>query len=138
MQEFFKKCAVAYLAGALGGLAFGFLNWLLGQGDVLAALAWPRLFSAFTWAHIAKPVLQGSLWALLMVPAAMLLPLRGLIFGLLLSLIPSLYTLLVYYPRQHHGLSPFTSNFHYAVLVLILYAVWGIIAGSIYISHYKS
>lgn len=138
MQEFFKKCSVAYLAGALGGLAATFLLWAIGHWHLLASPEITTLISSLSAEHWAAPVLKGSLWALLIVPLVLVLRVKSPAFGLILSLIPSVYTLLVVYPRQHHGFSPFAHDLRWAVLVLILNAVWGLVAGGIFRSHYKA
>jgi len=138
MQEFFKKVSVAYLAGALGGLAATFLLWLIGHWALITAPVLATILNSLAAEHWAAPVLKGSLWALLIVPLALVLRVRALAFGLILSLIPSAYILLAEYPRQHHGISPFAHDVRWALLILILNAVWGWVAGGIYLSHYKA
>jgi hypothetical protein len=138
MQEFFKKFSVAYLAGALGGLAATLLLWAIGHWSLLAAPVLAALVNSLAAEHWAAPVLRGSLWGLCMVPLALVLRVKALAFGLILSLIPSAYSLLVVYPRQHHGVTPFAHDVHWALLILLLNAVWGLAAGAIYRSLYKA
>jgi hypothetical protein len=137
MSDLFKRFSVAYLAGALGGVALALVFWLFGHWGVFKPFSLAALGEAFTWSNLAPMILTGSLWALLIVPVAAVLKLKGAAFGLILSLIPSIYLLLVQYPAEHHGLSPFTQSPHRAILILVAYAAWGLVAGTIYGSQYK-
>jgi hypothetical protein len=138
MQEFFKKVSVAYLAGALGGLAAGFFLWIFEHWAIFKSPSWDAIIGSLGQVHWAEPALKGSLWALLIVPLAMVLRIKKIAFGLIVSLIPTAYTLLIVYPSQHHGFSVFSRDPKWAMLVVLLNAVWGLAAGSIYLSHYKA
>ncbi len=138
MQEFFKKVSVAYLAGALGGVAATFFQWLFEHWTLIKSPSWGAVAGSLGAEHWAAPVLKGSLWALLIVPLAMVLRIKQVAFGLIVSLLPSAYALLVQYPEQHHGFSVFSRDPQWALWVLLLNAIWGLVAGSIYLSHYKA
>jgi len=138
MSELFKKFSVAYLAGALGGLAATFLLWAIGHWSLIASPVLAAVINSLAAEHWAAPVLKGSLWALLIVPLALVLRIKAPAFGLIISLVPSAYTLLVAYPRLHHGISPFVHDVRWAVMILIINAIWGLVAGGIYRSHYKA
>lgn len=137
MQELFKKFSVAYLAGALGGICLALVFWLFAHWKGFQSFSPSFIAAGLNWSYLAPLVLKGSLWALLIVPFGAALKIRGAAFGLILSLLPSLYVLIYQYPKEHHGLSPFTQAPQHAVLILVGYAVWGLVAGGIYGGQYK-
>jgi len=137
MQDLFKRFGVAYLSGALGGLAYAVVAWLFSHWAFFKTFSLPMLSSGLTWNYAAPLILKGSLWALLLVPMAAILRVRGAVFGLIISLIPVAYVLLIQYPREHHGLLPWAQSPANALLVLVSFGVWGLVAGSAYISQYK-
>jgi hypothetical protein len=92
----------------------------------------------FTWAYLAGRILDGSLWALLIVLLSPLLKAQGAMLGLVLSLIPSAYVLLIYYPYHGYGLFGNAKGVLTFMFVLIFYAAWGLITGMLYSSEYKS
>jgi hypothetical protein len=138
MQELFKKFSVAYLAGALGGVAAGFLMWLFKHWKIFESPSLTVLTASLAAAPWAWFILKGSLWALILVPLAWILKVKNIFFGMILGLAPSVYSIWVVYPSQHHGLSAFSHEPKWFFMILVLNTLWGITASMLYLSHYKN
>lgn len=137
MKEFFRKVAVAYLAGAIGGLAYALVAWLCHHSGLFKMFSVNMKVYQLTWPYLADRILYGSLWALLLVFIGPFLKAKGLISGLVLSLIPSAYVLFVHYPSQGLGFLGINKGVLTFIFVLLFNATWGFIAGGIYADHYK-
>lgn len=137
-KEPIRRIAVAYLAGALGGLAYALVAWLCDHTGFYQALSVKMTVYQLTWSYLADRLLYGSLWGLLLVFIGPLLKARGLVLGLVLSLIPSAYVLLVQYPAHGYGLFGTAKGPLTFIFVLLFNASWGFIAGGLYAEHYKS
>jgi hypothetical protein len=138
MREIYNRFAVAYLAGAIGGLAYALIAWLCDQWQLFEMLSVQMNVSHLSWPYLAERILKGSLWALLLVFVGPMFKARGALLGLILSLLPSAYVLFVYYPSQHLGFLGLSKGALTFFFVLLFNASWGFIAGGIYAYHYKS
>jgi hypothetical protein len=120
-----QSLSLFFAAGALGGLASSLLVWLCGHAGITQALGVaiaPELGPAFLYPRIV----WGGLWGFLFA-----LPLGTSSFarrGLLLSLAPSAYQLLVVFPRRGDGQLGLELGALTPVLVLGFNAVWGVVA----------
>ncbi len=137
MRDLFNRFAVAYLAGAIGGLAYALVAWLCQQWGLFTLLAVKMSVLYLAWPYVAERMLKGSLWALLLVLLAPFMRARGALLGLVLSLLPSAYVLLIQYPSQHVGLFGMGKGTLTFLFVLLFNATWGFIAGGIYAQHYR-
>ncbi|MCD4812244.1 hypothetical protein K8S19_00905 [bacterium] len=137
MREIYSRFAVAYLAGALGGLAYALTAWLCDQWQLFELLSVKMSVLNLTWPYLAERILKGSLWALLLVLVGPFFKARGALLGLILSLLPSAYVLFIYYPAHHLGIFGFSKGMLTFLFVLLFNAAWGFIAGGIYARHYR-
>jgi hypothetical protein len=138
MFDLIKKISVAYFAGAVGGAGTALVSWLFGHPGVVKTLSVQPVLGAFAWPGIAGQLLVGSLWALMFVPLALVLRVRGVAFGVLASLVPIVYLLFVHYPHAHHGAAIISQAPQAALTIVLGYVAWGLLAGSLYISQYRS
>ncbi|MCK5242560.1 hypothetical protein KAR34_08925 [bacterium] len=138
MREIYNRFAVAYLAGAIGGLAYALIAWLCDQWQLFELLSVKMSVTHLSWSYLAERILKGSLWALLLVLLGPFFKARGALLGLILSLLPSAYVLFIYYPSQNLGILGFSKGALTFLFVLLFNACWGFIAGGIYASHYRS
>lgn len=137
-KDVYRRLAIAYLAGAIGGLAYALVAWLCHHSGLFEATGVRMQVYQLTWPYLADRLLYGSLWGLLLVLIGPFLKARGLMLGLALSLIPSAYVLLIQYPAQGYGLFGVNKGAIAFLFVLLFNATWGFIAGGIYSDHYKS
>ncbi len=138
MRELFNRFSIAYFAGAIGGLAYALIAWFCDQWQLFELLSVKMSVASLTWAYLAQRILKGSLWALLLVLLGPFFRARGALLGLMLSLLPSAYVLLVYYPRHNLGFLGMDKGPLTFMFVLLFNAAWGFIAGGIYAKHYRA
>jgi len=138
MRELFNRFAVAYLAGAIGGLAYALVAWLCDQWQLFELLSVKMTVSHLSWPYLAGRIVKGSLWALLLVLAGPFFRARGALLGLVISLLPSAYVLLIYYPSHHLGVLGVAKGPLTFLFVLLFNAAWGFIAGGLYAGHYRT
>jgi hypothetical protein len=119
-----RKLSAALAGGALGGLANSAALWGLGYLGVTARLG-IAVHPTLTPAWLYPRLVWGGLWGLLL-----LLPvLRGrpVLRGLLLSLGPSAYALLVVLPRGGQGTLGLALGTLTPALVVLVNALWGVV-----------
>jgi len=120
-----QSLSLFFAAGALGGLANSLVVWLCGESGVTHALGVaiaPELTPAFLYPRIV----WGGLWGLLFaLPLGVHSTVRR---GLLVSLAPTAYQLLVVFPRAGRGALGLELGALTPVLVLAFNAVWGVVA----------
>ncbi|MBN1595857.1 hypothetical protein JW933_08025 [candidate division FCPU426 bacterium] len=138
MRDLFNRFAIAYLAGAIGGLAYALIAWLCDHWHLFKLFSVQMSVVYLSWPYLAERILKGSLWALLLVFLGPFFKARGALLGLILSLIPSAYVLLIYYPGQQLGFLGLAKGVYTFIFVLLFNAAWGFIAGGIYAHHYRS
>jgi len=138
MRDLFSRFAVAYLAGAIGGLAYALVAWLCGHWNLFTLLMVKMSVTSLTWPYLAERMLKGSLWALLLVLLAPFLRVRGALLGLVLSLLPSTYVLLIQYPSHQLGLFGLAKGPLTFLFVLLFNGTWGFMAGGIYAPHSRT
>jgi hypothetical protein len=120
-----RTLSLCFAAGALGGLANGLLLWLLGELDVTRTLG-VAIAPDLTPAWLYPRVVWGGLWGLLF---ALPVSLGWLARGLVLSLGPSLVQLFVVFPlKAQRGVLGLELGALTPALVLLLNAVWGVVA----------
>ena len=119
-----RSLSLLFAAGAFGGLLNSLVVWLCGQSGVTHALGVaiaPELTPAFLYPRIVWGGLWGFLFAL---PLGIHSFVRR---GLLISLAPAAYQLLVIFPRSGRGLLGLELGALTPVLVLLFTAVWGVV-----------
>jgi len=120
-----QSLSLFFAAGALGGLATSLVVWLCGESGLSHALGVaiaPELTPAFLYSRVVWGGLWGGLFAL---PLGVHSAVRR---GLLLSLAPTAYQLLVVFPRAGRGALGLELGALTPVLVLGWNAVWGVVA----------
>jgi hypothetical protein len=126
MRPFLRTISLVFAAGALGGLANGFVVWLAGHMGVTAALG-VKIAPALTTSFLYPRIVWGGLWSFLF-----LLPLlksRWFTRGLLFSLGPTVIQLFVIYPyKTHKGLMGIDLGLWTPLFVVTFNIIWGIIA----------
>lgn len=126
MRPFLRTISLVFTAGALGGLANGFVVWLAGHTGITAALG-VKIAPALTPSFLYPRIVWGGLWGFLF-----LLPLlksRWFTRGLLFSLGPTVTQLFIIFPyKTHHGLMGIELGLWTPLFVVIFNIVWGIIA----------
>ena len=125
----FRKLSLAYVSGLVSALAACLVLWLLGRDGVTAwmgvALA-PRLTTGWLYSRM---IFGGLLGLLLVLP---MLPNRVPLRGVLISLAPAAYILLVLFPRMGRGLFGFGYGALTPLLIGVLCLFWGLLAASWY------
>jgi hypothetical protein len=114
-----------FAAGAFGALANSLAIWASGELGVTRALGVaiaPELTAAWLYPRIVWGGLWGFLFAL---PLGVSSALRR---GLLLSLAPTAFQLLVVFPRAGRGVLGLELGTLTPVCVLVFNAVWGVAA----------
>ncbi len=138
MKESLRRMAIAYFAGALGGLAYALAAWMGFRTGLFHWLGAAMGTIHLNWPYLAHRLVSGSLWGLLLVVLSPLFRAKGIGKGILLGLIPSAYTLLVYYPRHGWGWWGAGHGAWVFVVIILLNAVWGLVANGLYNLYYRS
>lgn len=120
-----RNLSAAFTGGAIGGLLSSLLFWELGRDGVIAWMG-ISLHPGLSLAWLYPRLVIGGLWGLLF--TLPLLPGRPATRGLLWSLAPSAFMLLHQMPMAGRGLFGFGYGALTPVLVLLVYAVWGLTA----------
>jgi hypothetical protein len=121
-----RRMSLAYAAGTVGGLFNGFAVWLFGYLDITAALG-VKIAPALTADMLYPRLVWGGLWGFLF-----LLPflkrsllLRGIVYGIL----PSLVALFIVFPiKVPNGMLGLPLGTVTPVFVLLVNIIWGIVA----------
>lgn len=126
MRPFLRTISLVFAAGALGGLANGFVIWLAGHMEITAALD-VKIAPALTMSFLYSRIVWGGLWGFLF-----LLPLlksRWFTRGFLFSLGPTVIQLFVIYPyNTHKGFMGINLGLWTPLFVVTFNIVWGIVA----------
>jgi len=127
---FLKKLALAFSAGALGGLANSLLLWALGIGGVTAALG-VAIAPELTPAWLYPRLVWGGLWGgLLLAPLLSAAPWKR---GLLLGLAPASVQLFIVFPyKAEKGVAGLALGEMTPVVVLFVNLAWGVVAAIAY------
>lgn len=124
-----RKLSLAYAGGTVAALVACLAFWLLGRDGVTAwlgiALA-PRLTHYWLYGRLIFGGLFGLLLVLPMLPNRV--PLRGI----LISLAPAAYILLVIFPRAGKGLFGLGYGALTPLLIGALCLLWGLLAAAWY------
>jgi hypothetical protein len=124
-----RKFSLAYVSGTIAALVACLVFWLLGRDGITTwmgvALA-PRLTTGWLYSRLIFGGLLGLLLALPMLPNRV--PLRGI----LISLAPAAYILLVLFPRMGRGLFGFGYGALTPLLIGGLCLLWGLLAAGWY------
>ncbi|MCF8034934.1 MAG: hypothetical protein K9K66_19365 [Desulfarculaceae bacterium] len=127
-MSFVSKMSNGFAAGALGGLANALAVWLAGAAGITLALG-VKIAPPLNKAMIYQRMVWGGVWGL-----AFLLPiLRGSVFwrGLVISLGPTLVTLLVVFPYQAgKGMWGLDLGVLTPAFVVLFNAIWGWVAAA--------
>lgn len=129
-HAFFRNAALAFSAGALGGLANGLLLWLLGAAGITAALG-VAVAPEITPAWLYPRLVWGGLWGgLLLLPLLSRSPVRrGLVFGCA----PALVQLFIVFPyKLGQGMGGLALGEMTPLLVVVVNLAWGIVAATAY------
>jgi hypothetical protein len=127
MKYSIKNLSLAFVAGAVGGLANLVAIWSFGALGVPAALG-VKIAPQLTAPWLYNRLVWGGLWGVLFfLPfPRWSWPARGLIY----SLGPSLVQLLVVFPFQgHKGFMGLQLGALTPVFVIFYNAIWGLVAG---------
>lgn len=122
----FRRMSLAYAAGTVGGLFNGFSVWLLGYLGITAALG-VKMAPALTAAMLYPRLVWGGLWGFLfLLPFLRRSPLlRGIVYGIL----PSLVALFIVFPiKVPHGMLGLPLGTLTPLVVLLVNIIWGIVA----------
>jgi hypothetical protein len=121
-----RRLSLAFAAGAVGGLANGLAVWFAGDAGITHRLG-VAIAPALSAAWLYPRIVWGGLWGFLfLLSTSAPGPLSR---GLLLSLAPSLFQLLVVFPYwSHQGMLGLHLGLLTPVAVLVFNAVWGIVA----------
>ncbi len=121
-----RRTSLAFAAGAIGALANSLVVWACGQLGVTAA-AGVKIAPALTPAWLYPRIVWGGLWGgLLLLPV---LKRNAVLRGVVLSLLPTAATLLVFFPLKGKGLLGQQLGTLTPFFPLIFNAVWGAVAG---------
>ena len=124
-MQFGRTISLLFAAGALGGLFYGLVAWLLGDLGISRGLG-VRMNPVLTAPWIYQQVVWGGMWGMLF---ALPLSMHWLARGLTLSLLPSFVQLFFIYPViLHQGPFGIRLGILTPVLVLLVNGVWGIVA----------
>ncbi len=121
-----QRLSIAFAAGALGALANSLLVWTCGKLGVTAA-AGVKIAPALTPAWLYPRIVWGGLWGLvLLVP---LFKRRAVVRGVVLSLLPTAATLLIFFPLKGKGVLGLELGALTPIFPVAFNAVWGVVAG---------
>lgn len=129
-RSILRNAALAFSAGALGGLANGLVLWLLGAAGITVALSVaiaPELNPSWLYPRLV----WGGLWgALLLLPLLSEKPLpRGVLFGFG----PALVQLFVVFPyKAEKGMAGLALGEMTPLIVVLVNLVWGLTAAFAY------
>lgn len=124
-----RKLSLAYVSGTIAALVACLVFWLLGRDGVTAWLGvalGPRLTTSWLYSRL---VFGGLCGLLLAMP---ILPNRVPLQGILISLAPAAYILLVFFPNMGRGLFGFGYGALTPLLIGSLCLLWGLIAAGWY------
>lgn len=124
-----RKISCSFMGGAIGALVDSFNIWALGKLGITALLG-IGLRPPFTMPWLYPRLVWGGIWGLLF----MLPFLKGRLLqrGMILSLAPTVYVLLVVFPGMGKGMFGLGFGTLTPVLVLLLNFIWGIVAAHWY------
>lgn len=123
------RLAVGTLGGLLGGLAYLAVAWLCGLAGLpdLVGSGWEVRAGAGAWGARAT---AGAAWGLLFGALLRQLPGRGPVRrGLLFSVVPALWTLVVTFPAMELGWFGVRLGLLTFVPVVLYHLVWGLVTG---------
>lgn len=125
------KLAIAFAAGAFGGLANSLALWLLGIAGVTALLG-VTVAPALTPGWLYPRLVWGGIWGFLLVLPV--LAKRGwVVRGAVFSLGPILVQLFVVFPiKTPHGMLGLGLGTLMPLVVVIVNLVWGLAAAWLY------
>jgi len=126
LRPWVGRASLAFAAGGIGALANSLVVWACGQLGVTAA-AGVKIAPALTPAWLYPRIVWGGLWGgLLLLPV---LKRNAVLRGVVLSLLPTAATLLVFFPLKGKGLLGQQLGTLTPLFPLIFNAVWGAVAG---------
>ena len=125
MKRFLRNLTLAFAAGCLGGLANSLLVWFLGQRGITTALG-VNMTPGLTLPWLCQWIVWGGIWGIILIlPIFRSYLLRGIVF----SLAPTVVELFVVFPKAGKGVMGLDLGNLTPLFVLVLNAVWGIVAG---------
>lgn len=123
-----KELSIAFAAGALGGFILTVILWMESHYGIDQSLhiRLPDITGHHFVLMIYKMMTWGGIWALLLlIPYA---PSKWFLRGIVFSLIPSFVMFLYFAPESGMGYFAFDAGYLMPLQILLLNALWGIIA----------
>ncbi len=124
-----RKFSLAYVSGTVAALVTCLVFWVLGRDGATAWLG-VALTPHLTTGWLNSRLVFGGLFGLLL--TLPLLPNRVPLRGILISLAPAAYFLLVLFPRMGRGLFGFSYGALTPLLIGGLCLLWGLLAAGWY------
>lgn len=119
-----KKLLICFSAGCLGALVNSLAIWIAGNSGFTSSIG-VSLAPALTHQWIYPRIVWGGLWGLLFIFPIMNSRLVGK--GVVMSIFPTLFQLLVVFPHMaHKGMFGLSLGNLTPILVFIFNAIWGI------------
>ncbi len=126
-----QKPAVAFAAGAAGGLANSLAVWIFGLLGITTAMG-VGIAPAISAGWLYPRIVWGGLWGLLL-----LLPIKPgnwVLRGILFSIGPTLVQLLIVFPyKADKGMFGLDLGMMTPGFVVVFNLVWGLVAAWIYV-----
>lgn len=128
-MTFLRKISLAFSAGSLGALANSIAAWLFGLLGITAAFG-VHIAPALSKSWLYPRIVWGGIWGLvLLVP---LIRKSSALNGAVLSIAPTLVTLLVVFTLKGKGMMGMELGTLTPMFPLIFNAIWGAVAGAWY------
>lgn len=128
-MKYFRELSLVFSAGCLGAFANSLFVWVFGLLGITAAFG-VQIAPALTKSWLYPRIVWGGIWgAILLVP---LIKKSHVLRGIVLSIAPTLITLLVVFPSKGKGLMGIELGTLTPVFPLIFNAIWGVVAGAWY------
>ena len=121
-----KNLLVYFASGALGGFANSLAVWLSGKYGITKMLG-VSLAPGLSPEWLYPRIVWGGIWGLAFILPFMKASLINK--GMILSLLPTIYMLLVVFPHSHQGLLGLGLGMLTPVFVVFFNMVWGGVAG---------
>ncbi len=120
-----NKLYIFFTAGCLGALANSLAVWLCGYFDITGIMG-VSIAPALSAHWLYPRIVWGGLWGLLFILPFM--NSRLLLKGSLLSILPTIIQLLVFFPyKAHKGIAGMELGLLTPVFVLFFNWVWGVV-----------
>ncbi len=126
-MKYFKKLSLVFSAGCLGAFVNSLVVWLFGLLGITAAFG-VHIAPALTKGWLYPRIIWGGIWGIiLLVP---LIKKSNILNGIVLSIAPTLVTLLVVFPSKGKGMMGLELGALTPIFPLIFNSIWGAVAGA--------